>query len=231
MKNKWYIVSLLLFILTFVCFNTRFYALDGEKDLEEAIIQKTNSNIEEYGVTTSFVTKADGRKITDTLLEDLGYRNHGDVTVFERDDVYRLEFKSGSYYGYVESAKEEDGNIIKIDIKDVSSRNNLQSLKESIEKSVEKYYRNPEMFTYLKAKCPCSDTKSTNETIVNLLEKNGTINIDTCKLLRSYSTVCYTKRYDPILISGKLMDFNFAVCSYSSGDYIIMGTPEIIETY
>lgn len=231
MKNKWYIVLLLLFILPLICFNTKFYASDGEKNLENEIIEKTNSNVEEYGVTTSFNTESDGRKVTNAILKDLGYETNGEVTAFERDDVYRLEFKSGSYYGYVESVKEDDGNIIKIDVKDVTSKNDLNSLKENIEKSVSKHHLNPKIFTYLKAKCPCSDIKTTNETIVNLLKKNGTINIDTCKLLRSYSTVCYTGHYNPIFNNGRFTDFNFAVCSYTSGNYIIIGTPEIIETY
>jgi len=55
--------------------------------------------------------------------------------------------------------------------------------------------------------------------------------IETVSINNGLSTVAYTKEYDEKVTNNKLIDFNYAVCNYSSGRYIIIGTPEIITTY
>jgi hypothetical protein len=75
------------------------------------------------------------------------------------------------------------------------------------------------------------DIYEVNEKIIKLLESHSTKNIETVNINNGLSTVAYTKNYDAMVNNNKLIDFNYAVCNYSSGSYIIIGTPEIIITY
>jgi hypothetical protein len=60
---------------------------------------------------------------------------------------------------------------------------------------------------------------------------NNASNIGTVEIDNGYSTVAYTRKYPVMKNDGKWIDFNYAVCSYSSGNYVIIGTPVIITTY
>lgn len=231
MRTKWYIFSLLLFIFIILCFNTKFYAAGSNKTTFDDIVAKTGSDIVEYGITTSFETSRDGNKVCDDILTNLSLEKETKVTKFASDNLYRLDFQNKTASGYVESVLDGGTDIVKLYVIKAESSNNLMKLKEKAKEAVSSYCKDPKVFLYLKAKTPDFDIEHTNRTIVSLLKKSGTIDMDTVNLGKSLSTVCYTAKFEPTLINGKLIDFNFAVCSYPSGNYIIMGTPEILETY
>ena len=75
------------------------------------------------------------------------------------------------------------------------------------------------------------DIHVTNDRIIKVLISHGAKNIDTVSINNGLRTVPYTPKYDEVKINNKLIDFNYAVCNYSCGRYIIIGTPEIITTY
>jgi hypothetical protein len=231
MRVKWYIFSLLLFIFIILCFNTRLYAAGSNKTIFDDIVTKTGSSIVEYGVTTSFQTSEDGAKVCSLILSNMNLGKEVKSTSFTSESLYRLDFQSGTSSGYVESVPDAGANIIKLHVIRTEDKDNLQELSAKVKKAIVSFYKKPKLFLYLKAKTPEFDNAKTNRTIVSLLKNGGTIDIDTVNLGKSFSTVCYSGRFEPTMISGKLIDFNFAVCSYTSGNYIIMGTPEILETY
>lgn len=231
MRTKWYIFSLLLFIFIILCFNTKFYASGNNNTLFDDIVAKTGSDIVEYGITTSFETSKDGNKVCNDILANLGLSKETKVTKFTSDNIYRMDFQDKTTSGYVESVLDEGTDIVKLHIMKNESTNDLTKLKAKAKEALSKFCEDPKLFLYLKAKTPDFDMEHTNRTIVNLLKESGTIDMDTVNLGKSLSTVCYSGKFEPTLIDGKLADFNFAVCSYTSGNYIIMGTPEILETY
>jgi hypothetical protein len=231
MRVKWHIFSLLLFIFMILCFNTRLYSAQSNKTLFDEIVTKTGSSIVEYGVTTSFQSSENGIEVCTGILNGIGLKKDAKITSFASKSLDRLDFLDGSVSGYIESVPDEGINIIKLHIIKAETNDNLPELQRKVKEAVETYYKNPKLFLYLKAKCPEFDTEHTNRTIVSLLKDGGTIDIDTVNLNKGLSTICYSGKFEPTMIDGKLIDFNFAVASYTSGNYIIMGTPEILETY
>lgn len=231
MRIKWCVLSLLLFIFMMICFNTKFYAESNNENLFDDIISKTQGKVIEYGVTTSFMATGSGAINCNNILNDMGFKENSKITESKSNNIYRIEFQNEKISGYVESVKEADKSIIKISIIASESKNNMYELKNKVNESVKNHGGNAELFEYLKVKLPDSDIEHTNRTIVSLLESRGTIDIDTVRLENGFSTVCNTGKFKPTMINGKLIDFNFSVSNYTSGNYIIMGTPEILETY
>jgi hypothetical protein len=86
-------------------------------------------------------------------------------------------------------------------------------------------------YFYLKSKVKENNLSLVNDKINKILKNSGAKNIDTVEINKGFSTVAYTKRYETVKNNGLLMDFNYAVTSYNSGNYIIIGTPTIKETY
>jgi hypothetical protein len=125
----------------------------------------------------------------------------------------------------------ENHNVVTVNIIKHDNSNSLEDLRNKLEKYIGNKYSNVRYFQYLKCKMQSGDVYSTNKQILKLLKDHRASNINTIDLENGYSTTAYTKQYDSIQSNGKLIDFNYAVCKYSSGNYIIIGTPEILVTY
>jgi hypothetical protein len=68
-------------------------------------------------------------------------------------------------------------------------------------------------------------------TAINILKEHNAANLQTLDINNGFTTVAYTRQYNPIFNSGRLVDLNIAVCAYSNKNFIIIGTPEIFVTY
>jgi hypothetical protein len=141
------------------------------------------------------------------------------------------EFGKDNLKGYIETIHYENHNIVTINLVKKDDKNSLKELKDKLEQCLNNKKVNVKYFMYLKSKMKDDNIQYANKNIVKLLKYYGAVNINTVSLQNGYSTTAYTKRYEPIESNGKKMDFNYAVCKYSSGNYIIIGTPEIIVTY
>jgi Tfp pilus assembly protein FimT len=104
-------------------------------------------------------------------------------------------------------------------------------MKDRLEKIISDYKVNAKYFQYLKAKLPNNNIKYDNNKVLELLKGYDSTNINTVKLENGYSTTAYTKMYNSMESNGQLIDLNYALSKYSSGSYIIIGTPEINVTY
>lgn len=232
--NKRYILPLMLIISCLVYFSTGFSKVKSDqsdyKPFDE-IISRTGSEVIEYGITTCFETEDEGKNVCSKMLQDMQFDDGRDVSVFEIDNVYRIEFQKGMDTGYIESIKDDKKSIIKIHIVESSKTNNIDELKIVIENVVKKKYPQAKYFKYIKCKIPDCNTDKLNKSLVKLLKEHGASNVYTVPIDKGFSTIAYTGIYEPINNNRKLMDFNFAICRYSSGTYIVMGTPEILETY
>jgi hypothetical protein len=223
-----------MFILSIVCL---FLILNGklpyakETDLFEEIISKTGSNVIEYGVRVSFMTDSIEKEILEGTLKTMGYYNPSNNIISIKDNVYSIDFNNGDFYGFIQSVKQDDGACITLDIKEKSTINNINLLKKNIENAVGEKYKNIKYFLYLKSKLKQSNLTEVNNQIKTILKNTGAKAIDTVEINNGFSTIAYTKKYQAIKNNGKLIDFNYAVTSYNSGNYIIIGTPTIKETY
>jgi hypothetical protein len=157
--------------------------------------------------------------------------NNACISVIKEEKFYSVEFNNNGLKGYIENTSYDNHNVVTLNIVQYDSRNGLQELKNMIINAVGKAEDEVRYFEYLKARINCNDKEKVNSEIAEVLKTNNASNIDTVEIDNGYSTVAYTRKYPVMKNDGKWIDFNYAVCSYSSGNYVIIGTPVIITTY
>ncbi|MBL4935786.1 YwmB family TATA-box binding protein [Clostridium sp. YIM B02515] len=228
MKNKIFILILMLMI-SLGNYNDLSYAKKNV-DLFNSILEKTEGKTLEYGIKASFDINNNGEEYCIKLLKKLGL-NNGEVNVVKNNDSYCLEFNNNVYKGYIESLANDNHNVVTVNISKNDSKNGLSELISLFENNIEQDKGDIKYFQYLKAKINDDDKNIVNNKVINILKEQNASNIDTIVLSNGFSTTANTNRYEPVTSDGEKIDFNFAVCSYSSGNYIIIGTPVIITSY
>jgi len=239
MKRK--SIALLCIVLCLIILQVNVILSNAQEkiNLFDEILLQTKSKTVEYGLKTSFKTQEDPKVVCDYLIKNLGFDNNEiKLNNYENEDSYGIEFSSENLNGYIEALKHNNENVITINISEKDNENGLDTLKNKVSKSIGNGVKNIKYFQYLKAKMLESSTNVSNEDIygvnkriLKILKSHGTVNIETVSINNGLSTIAYTKQYDSKVNNNKLIDFNYAVCDYSSGRYIIIGTPEIITTY
>ncbi|MBU3200054.1 YwmB family TATA-box binding protein [Clostridium estertheticum] len=239
MRKKGITLLCIVLSMAIMQINIRLTSAHENLNLFDEILIQTKSKTVEYGLKTCFETQEDSKEICNYLISaiDLDYKKVI-LTRTENKDSYNVDFSSGNARGYVEALKYKNKSLITINISTVSNENGLVSLKNKISASIGCRGKNVKYFQYLKAKVEktsknggTNNINVINQKIIKILKSYGTENIDTVSLNNGLSTMAYTRKFDENVINNKLFDFNYAVCSYSSGNYIIIGTPEIITTY
>lgn len=230
MKKK-SIISRVLLIFTIIALMSGFSLAKKNSDLFDDIVKRTNSNIVECGITAEFTTDENREDICNYILKKLDFYDGWNTNVLKSQEAYCVEFGKNSVNGYIEIMHYENHSIVTINIVKKDSKNSLEELKNKLQQCLSDKNVTVKYFMYLKSKMPNDNIKLTNEEILKLLKQYGVININTISLQNGYSTTAYTRKYDSIESNGEKIDFNYAVCKYSSGSYIIIGTPELIITY
>jgi len=230
MKKK-SIISRGLLIFTIIALMTGFSLEKKSSNLFDDILKRTNSNTIEYGITAKFTTYENREDICSDILKNLDFDKGWNTNVLKNKEAYCVEFGENSVKGYIETMHYENHSIVTINIVKKDNKNSLGELKNKLQQCLSHKNITVEYFMYLKAKMPNDNIDFTNAEILKLLKEYGASNINTIPLQNGYSTTAYTKKYDSMESNGEKIDFNYAVCKYSSGSYIIIGTPELIITY
>lgn len=238
MKRKSIAILLILSVIL-LQINLVFTNAHETVDLFDEILIATNSKTVEYGLRTSFKTKENPKAVCSYLINALQLNNEQTkLNILTNEDTYCIEFSDGGIKGYIEALKYNNEDVISINICEMDNKNGLVALKNKVSSCIGYRGENPKYFQYLKAKIeprginvPEKDIYNVNESIIGILKSHGSENIETVHINNGLSTIAYTKKYDVKINNNKWMDFNYAVCNYSSGSYIIIGTPEIITTY
>jgi hypothetical protein len=231
MNKEIRVLILLGLMINLLFINSNAYPQDTNIDVFQNVLDKTNSQVEEFGVKTSFEIDGNGEETCVDILKDIGIYEKSSVNVMKNNEMYCLQFNNDDTSGYIESINFDNHNVVTVNISKKNNTNGLKELKKRIEDATKNRSKNMKFFQYVKAKLPYSDISNVNKDVVSILRKDKAENIDTVKINNGYSTVAYTKSYEPIKNNGKFMDFNFAVCRYSSGNYLIIGTPVITTNY
>ncbi|MCJ7691332.1 MAG: YwmB family TATA-box binding protein [Clostridiaceae bacterium] len=237
MKRK--SIVLLCIVLCIIIFgiNVSFSDAQEKINLFDEILLETKGEISEYGLQVNFETREVPKEVCNYLFQTLDLDNKEIKSrIFENEDSYSIEFSGGNLKGYIQALKNNNKDVITVNISKVGNENGLVSLKNKFNVNIGYRGENIKYYQYLKAKISedsesVEDIYSVNESIIKILKSHGTKNIETVSINSGLSTVAYTKNYDVVVNNNKLIDFNYAVCNYSSGRYIIIGTPEIITTY
>jgi len=236
MKRKGISLLCILLCLIILKINVRFSNAQEKVNLIDEILLQTKSKTVEYGLNTYFETFENPKEICSYLIQNLGLNNSGtNLKQIENEDSYCIEFSGENVKGYIESTKYNNKDVITINISKIGNENGLESLKDMVRNCIGSRGENVKYFQHLKSKISESTAfvgiDDINARIINILKSHGTENIETVKINNGLSTIAYTGKYDEKVTNNKLTDFNYAICNYSSGRYIIIGTPEIITTY
>lgn len=229
MRKKIFI-NLMIIIIGLGCFNRNPSSAKKNIDLFNGILNTTGSITVENGLKVSFEINGDSENYCLDFFKKLQIYD-ADVNIIKDKDLYCLEFKKTGLNGYIEYMNLDNHNVVTLNIVREDKENKLLELKNLVTAATGKDSRDIKYFEYLKAKLPNDNLVKINEDITSFLKGQDAVNIYTTYINNGYSTVAYTRKYSPIKNNGKLMDFNFAVCSYSSGNYVIIGTPVIFTTY
>ncbi|WP_035293989.1 hypothetical protein [Clostridium sp. KNHs214] len=236
MKNKKNIIRInMLFFLTIILalgmVNTHFCESKSNPDLFNEIIYKTNAQVQEYGLITSFTTKKNPKEVCKTILKSIEPKVSYNEIVGK--GLYCLEFNDKSIEGYVQSRNYDGQQIITINTICKSKENNCESLKNKVQNSIKEveFQAKNKLFCYIKAEIYNENFPLVNEQVNKIVKEYNASNLKTIKINNGYSTCCYTGKYDPILVNGSLVDFNYSVCKYGFRNYLIIGTPQIILDY
>lgn len=232
MKYKSYL--LFLIILFYGCINTNFmhlYATE-KKDVINEIIKYTEGTVVEYGVKIHLEVQDCNETECMQLINGIGFPSYSVNKVQLTNGSYCLEFENSLGSGYVEYNGDNSQKSITFQAIIKDNKNGIESLKNKVQKSGLFYNKKINYIQYIKLKL--NNVRSNDETntgIINLLKKNNAANIETIRLKNGYSSTAYTGLYSSISDKGQLIDLNFSVCNYSTGNYVIIGTPEIMTTY
>lgn len=227
-------VKITIFILTIVLgfklFGFDKLLAERKQDIFSTILNETNANIQECSITTSFQSETGGSSICETVLKNLGY-DDGDLKIIQNNNIYCIEFSQNNYNGYIESMNYENQYVIAININDECNKNDLSALKVNVDLALKDISNENQYFLYIKSKIPSQSISDTDSKIKNILRKNQATDINSININNGITTTAYTGLYSCIKSGDSLMDFNYSVCRYPSGNYLIMGSPEIIVTY
>jgi hypothetical protein len=227
---KKFIIIVLFILVSFSSSNYKPSLADGEVNLFEEVINTVDGKVSEYGIKAVFETDKDKESYCLELLKKLEITG-GNINIIKEDKFYCIDFNNNNTKGYIESMSYDNHNVVTLNIVQIDAENKLQELEKKVETAIGKKEKEVKYFKYLKAQFSSRDKSEVNRDIASMLKKHSAVNLDTVQIDNGYSTVAYTKKYLSMKNNGKLIDFNYAVCSYSSGDYIVIGTPVIVTTY
>lgn len=203
----------------------------NRKDIIQVILSKSKCNIEESGVRACY----DSDKVPETeclaILKRLSFSKGCNINVDINNDMYCVSFKDEKVDGYIESMKGEKHRevIINISLKDVN--NNIDRLHKEINYAIGKNEQSLRFFDYVKGKISEKDTEALRKSIEIEVKTMGVNNLKTYKVDNGTTTQGYCGSYPALYVDGEYVDINYSIATYSSGDYIIIGTPILMTTY
>ncbi|NEZ47437.1 hypothetical protein FDF74_09545 [Clostridium niameyense] len=230
LKNKYFKMIFPLVFILFLLFKNCCYATN-KQDLFNKIKMETNSSLVEKGCTIKFSTSFDDKRIIKDITDCIILCNIKDIKLQCDGNYYCITMCNKEIEGNIYINKESLNNLVEIKITSLKDSSNFKNIKNSLEKYIKNIDNDKVIYEYCKLKTSDKSISKTNEGILNILKNCKAKNIETVKLNSGYSTICYTGNYKPIVSNGKAIDFNYSVCRYNSGNYIIIGTPQINITY
>ena len=226
MNSKKFFVAILLVILIVTNFKITKTNAETSENYLNNVLKNTNSTVEEIGLNTNYKTNSDGKKECKVWLKKMNFSNE----MIKADDrkKYCVDFADKNMSGYIESVKENNYYDISIYVKSLTDKNNISELKRKVTKGIN--YKNT-CYTYIKAKSKMKDINQIAYKMQDYFVKNGAKNLKNTKINNILSTTMYTGKYDYIFDGTKKVDLNYAVCKYSDGNHIIIGTPILNINY
>lgn len=232
MNFKFKAVIVLILTLIILVINSSFIYVQGQVDMFEKLLSNSNIEVSEYSVTATFNSDSQGmdackeiiRKASTTLGEM-------EYTLNDKDEFSNIIFSNEIYKGSITSTPYKDKNIVVITVIKKEKENRTKELKSKLSEILSHVNSRITYSQCIKGKILNNNLDEVNNFVMNELEQSKAKNINKAKLYNGYSIICNTNLYDSKKVGTMDVDFHCAVVKYSSGCYLVMGTPEITLDY
>jgi hypothetical protein len=154
-----------------------------------------------------------------------------EYTVNDEDEFSNIIFSNEIYKGSITSTPYKDKNIVVITVIKKEKENRTKELKSKLSEILSHVNIRITYSQCIKGKILNNNLDEVNNFVMNELEQSKAKNINKAKLYNGYSIICNTNLYDSKKVGTMDVDFHCAVVKYSSGCYLVMGTPEITLDY
>jgi len=210
--------------------NSSFIYVQGQVDMFEKLLSNRNIEVSEYSVTATFNSDSQGmdacKEIVRKASATLGKMEY---TVNDKDEFSNIIFSNEIYKGSITSTPYKDKNVVVITVIKKEKENRTKELKSKLSEILSHVNSRITYSQCIKGKILNNNLDEVNNFVMNELEQSK--NINKAKLYNGYSIICNTNLYDSKKVGNMDVDFHCAVVKYSSGCYLVMGTPEITLDY
>lgn len=215
-------VSIFIFIIFALLVSNNKVTFANKYDVYEEILSLSNASVIESGIKVRFTTLEENMDIVYKIKNKLETIDESINISIDNERKY-IEFNGEILYGFIDYSSKE--GAITVQIIEKSKDISIESLKAMVMNIINNKIQNMESYEYIKASLPNDvNLQNLNIDIEKKLSTNDCKNIDSIELTNGYSSLINlnTERENQI---------NYALCSYTSGKYLIIGTPEIIIPY
>lgn len=239
LKRLFILFCMVIFLFSFYINKEQTFA-SNKTDLFNEIIEGTFSSVVEYGLSVSFeIKESELKNIKENDEENILYSNLIKKLQLDKEENFKVEkgnvnnvsFENKSGSGYIRTTNYNNNKFIVISIDKFDKINRIDELELSVKNSINPKYSNLKFFKYVKAKLPKEDLNNPKEQVFNILTKEKATYLNYIKINNGYSINAYTKRYELIKSGNEFMDFQCVLSKYNSGNYMIIGSPEILINY
>ncbi|WP_461206703.1 hypothetical protein [Clostridium sp. DL1XJH146] len=228
-KNK--SITMFIFLVIFLFGNYHISYAKKNNDLINNILSEVDCKVIEYGIEVTIVTieNFEEEKLMNLLKSELV--NSASESISKADEVYIKVYGDN---GNGEIQKKYDGNQYYYVMRIFKNKDyELLKLKEKVLLYLNENFQSKINYS-LYVQCKLNEGKNlekVNNQVISEINSIGASDVNTIELSNGFSTTANTHMYSGKLNNGIIKDFNFAVCNYSSGNYLIIGTPEINRSY
>jgi hypothetical protein len=230
MKKIWLVTCIYSVFLILFLNNELVYA-SMKNIFFHQLLFNTESRIIEYGLKLSFNTdnnKAKGLAILKSL--DI-YEPDYKIDILQNDTSFSISFQSENRFGQIVSYRNDLNSKISLEIIEKGDKLALEKLEHKLRQKLNFNDQDITIFRYLKARSNIQDINNINEIIIKELTKINAKHMEVISLDNGFSITALTGNYEKIKNGYTYIDFNCAISSYDSGNYLIIGTPIIMKSY
>jgi hypothetical protein len=196
------------------------------------LLVNTESTLMEYGLKFTWNTDNNNKIECLKILKNIGIDESGyKIDISQNETMHSINFQSEDRYGQIESYSNNLSDKISLEIIEKGDKLAIEQLEHKLRRRLNLSSHNITVFRYLKAKSNISNISSINEIVIKELIENNAKHIESISLDNSLSITALTGYYEKTKNGYTNIDFNCAVCSYESGNYLIIGTPIIMKSY
>lgn len=226
--------SLIVFILIFNIINNIMVGYCNEYN--STFYREINNEIElelcEGKVQGSFQIKTGLQVTLDSIVKNIN-EIIGQVT-FVNDDDFVVESNHRTVTGNISKIPYKNTFLITLSI-NVSGQkldyDEINVLKNKFEKVLSPISSEVEYSLCVRSKILNNTMEEANNIILNKLKEHKAQETESLKINNGYCISSNLGESNKRIVLGRNIDFNCAIVKYSSGCYLIMGTPEINITY